>query len=61
MNILRNPDVCRRLGISASTLWRYVGNGSFPSPIRLGPNRVGWIESEVDAWIEGKAQSRGGA
>lgn len=61
LNILSKTDVCRKVNLSSSSLWRYVKNGLFPPPIDLGPNRVGWIESEVDAWIEGKAQSRGGA
>jgi prophage regulatory protein len=59
LNILSKPDVCRKVKLSSSSLWRYVKNGMFPPPIDLGPNRVGWIESEVDSWIEGKAQSRG--
>ena len=36
--------------------------GAFPNPIRLGARAVGWIESEVDAWIrEQIAASRGNA
>ena len=57
LNILRNAGVCRKLGISPTTLWRWSGNGGFPSSIQLGPNTVGWIESEIDAWIAAKAQS----
>ena len=39
-----------------------VADGSFPQPIRLGARAVGWIESEVDAWIrEQIAASRGNA
>ena len=56
--ILRNADVCLKLGISPTTLWRWSGNGGFPSPIQLGPNSVGWIESEVESWLAEKAQSR---
>ena len=37
-------------------------NGSFPKPVRLGARAIGWIESEVDAWIrEQIAASRGNA
>jgi prophage regulatory protein len=60
LNILRNPDVCRKLGISPTTLWRWGRDKNFPSPIQLGPNTVGWIEAEIDNWLAGKAQSRGG-
>lgn len=58
--VLSNSDVCRKVNLSSSSLWRYVKSGLFPASIELGPNRVGWIESEVDAWIEAKAQNRGG-
>ena len=60
LNILRNRDVCEMLKISPTTLWRWSGNGGFPSPIQLGPNTVGWIGAEIESWLAGKAQSRGG-
>lgn len=58
LKILRNSEVCQKTGLSPSTVWRYTGAGSFPPPIQLGLNRVGWIECEVDAWIEQKALDR---
>lgn len=49
----RRPAVKRRYGnISDSTLYRWIDNGTFPSPEKLGPNTVGWRESvlrEYDA------------
>jgi hypothetical protein len=30
----------------------------FPRPIALGPRSVGWIEEEVDAWIEARRARR---
>ena len=39
-----------------------VADGNFPQPIRLGARAVGWIESEVDAWIRDQiAASRSSA
>nr|WP_010597693.1 AlpA family phage regulatory protein [Rickettsiella massiliensis] len=29
-----------------------VAKGEFPKPIKLGKRSVGWLESDVDAWIE---------
>ena len=34
--------------------------GAFPEPISLGARSVGWIESEIDAWIAQREQSRQG-
>ena len=49
--VLRLPRVQTRTGLARSTIYVRVAAGSFPQPIRLGARAVGWIESEVDAWI----------
>ncbi len=60
--VLRLPRVQARTGLARSTIYVRVADGSFPQPIRLGARAVGWIESEVDAWIrEQIAASRGNA
>ena len=62
IRIIRMADVQARTGLSRSTIYVRVADGSFPQPIRLGARAVGWIESEVDAWIrEQIAASRGNA
>jgi len=35
--------------------------GLFPARVKLGPNRVGWLLSEVLAWIDWKADRDGQA
>ncbi len=60
--VLRITQVQARTGLSRSSIYVRVANGSFPKPIRLGARAIGWIESEVDAWIrEQIAASRGSA
>ena len=62
IRIIRMAGVQARTGLSRSTIYQWVSDGSFPQPIRLGARAVGWIESEVDAWIrEEIAASRGNA
>lgn len=39
-------------GIGESTLWRWTKSGSFPTPKQIGPNRVGWLSTEVEEWME---------
>ena len=34
--------------------------GLFPVRVKLGPNRVGWLLSEVLAWIDGRKADRSG-
>ena len=49
--ILRLPAVKARTGLSRSTLYLYMARCEFPRAISLGEHAVGWIESDVDAWI----------
>ncbi|MCG8004240.1 MAG: AlpA family transcriptional regulator [Candidatus Thiodiazotropha lotti] len=49
--ILRLPAVKARTGLSRSTLYLRVSEGSFPKPVSLGSRAVGWVESEVNNWI----------
>lgn len=49
--ILRLPAVKLRTGLSRSTIYLRVGQGSFPAPISLGARAVRWLELEVDSWL----------
>jgi prophage regulatory protein len=50
--ILRLPIVKARTGLSRSKIYLRLSDGSFPRPVSLGARAVGWLESEVDAWID---------
>lgn len=39
-----------RYGVSVPTLWRWVKDGKFPQPVKLGPGSTRWRESDVLAW-----------
>ena len=32
--------------------------GLFPKRVQLGPGRVGWVESEVQAWLQERIRAR---
>lgn len=50
--ILRTKDVCQRLGISTTTLWRWKKRGDFPESKTIpGSSLQGWTESTVNGWI----------
>ena len=59
--ILRSAAVERSIGVSRVTLWRWVKAGRFPKPVQLGPQAVGWLEHEIDAWLEARAAERDAA
>lgn len=50
--MLRAPEVMARTGFARVTLWRRVRDGVFPAPVELGSNMIGWLEEEVEEWIE---------
>lgn len=56
--VLRIPQVTGIVGVSTSTIWRWVSEGIFPEPVRIGPNSVGWEASTVNDWVELRAQAR---
>lgn len=55
--ILRLPAVQARTGLSRSTIYLRIAEDRFPRPISLGDRAVGWIESEIDEWLEQQIES----
>ena len=49
--LLRRTEVERRIGLSRATIYRQMRQGTFPEPIKVGPNAVRWPESEIEEWI----------
>ncbi len=37
---------------------RLVKAGKFRAPIKLGQNRIGWVESEINEWLIAKIEQR---
>jgi prophage regulatory protein len=54
--ILRLPAVKSRTGLSRSTIYLRISDGTFPRPISLGARAVGWLEAEVEAWLSALVQ-----
>jgi prophage regulatory protein len=59
LRILSLNDL-RELGISYSRvhIYRLVKARKFPAPIKVGQNRIGWVESEIDEWLNAKIAER---
>lgn len=49
---MRVEEVLYVTGMSCSTLYRKIGNGTFPRQVRLGVNMVAWRESQVAGWMQ---------
>jgi prophage regulatory protein len=59
LRILRKPALRERLGgCSDHHIDDLESREGFPRHIRLGGRSVGWLEHEVDAWIERRMSER---
>jgi prophage regulatory protein len=56
-SILRLADVEARCAVNRRTLYYWMERGMFPRPIHLGPRTVGWLNGDIEAWINDKAQA----
>ena len=50
--IIRLPKVMSRTGLSRSTIYLRISQGVFPKPVNLGGRAVGWIEEEIQDWLQ---------
>lgn len=50
--LIRLPEVLSRVGLSRSTIYARIAEGSFPAPVRLGEKSVAWAEASISNWIE---------
>lgn len=57
--ILRLPRVKAATGLSRSTIYLRVAEGTFPKPVSLGGRAIGWLEAEVMEWLNARAEERG--
>ena len=58
LSILRRKQVEKRTGLSRSTIYLRIQEGTFPKPINLGERAVGWLENEIEAWLAARIELR---
>ena len=49
---IRLDQVKSMTGLSKSTIYDWMGKGTFPKQISLGPRVVAWSEQAVKTWIQ---------
>lgn len=52
--------VLQRVPLSKSEIYRRIKAGTFPQQVRLGPSRIAFVESELDAWAAAQIDGREG-
>lgn len=58
--LLTLPEVVAMTRLSKPTIYKYIRdeNHDFPKQVRLGPNRVCWVKSEIERWIKRRRDAR---
>ncbi len=57
--ILRLPQVMDLVGLRKTAVYQRIKENSFPAPIKLG-SASGWIQHDIDDWINQQAARRQG-
>lgn len=50
--IIRLPEVKDKTGLSRSTIYLRMSQGRFPKSISLGERAVGWVDAEIEQWLD---------
>lgn len=61
MKVIRLPQVKKKVGLGHTSIYEGQKAGTFPKSIELGPRSRGWVEEEIDQWIERRVAQRDGA
>lgn len=56
--IIRLKTVLDRTGLSRSTLYRKIAEGTFPAQLKISVHGAGWHESAIERWVSNPAGYR---
>ncbi len=59
-SIIRLPQVKTKTGLSRSSIYALIRANKFPKQVKLTERTSGWLETEIDQWIEQRASERDG-
>jgi prophage regulatory protein len=49
--LVSDAVVLARTGLSRSTIYRKIAEGTFPAQLKISTNGTGWHESDINRWI----------
>jgi prophage regulatory protein len=55
---LRLNEVKQRTGLSKSSIYNQISDGTFPQPVPIGARAVAWVEDELQEWINNRIAER---
>jgi prophage regulatory protein len=57
MKMIELPQTIGKTTMSKSMIYALVKEGKFPAPVKIGDRKIGWVEAEVDAWLEARVKA----
>ena len=54
VRVLKRPAVQNKTGLSKTHIYVLIAEGKFPKPVHLGGRAVGWVDDDVQAWLDGQ-------
>jgi prophage regulatory protein len=58
LRYLRLREVCQRVGLKTSSVYRLIGLGKFPKQVKLSERTAAWIESEIESFMASRIADR---
>lgn len=55
-NIIRLPNVIKMTGLSRSSIYAMMDKKLFPLSLKIGPRAVGWLDTDIQEWIDAKVK-----
>lgn len=50
--LISQNQLCKKLNISRSTVWRWVKDNTLPMPVRVKGSILGWKEDAINEWLD---------
>ena len=58
--LITKRELCKMVPYTPQHILRLEKEGKFPHRVQVGPNRVAWLEAEVEAWVAARVAEREG-
>lgn len=58
MKLIRLKQVIECTGLARSTVYKFMAEGDFPKPVKLGVRVAAWVESEINDWVNARISQR---
>jgi len=58
MRILSLAETCQKTRLKKLAVYAAIAEGTFPRQVRIGKKGSGWIEHEIDQWIQSRIDDR---